>query len=106
MAIIKKICLFIFIFLLSLFTCVQAEDCVSNANDTTEMYQYIANNIDCESYIAHAPKSFDEILDTDFKACCATIYEQNFCFSETKHVNHNITLIAFLFKTEIFPNAP
>ena len=102
-----KICVFIMFLLISLFNCVQAEDLFScQADNSTEIFQYIVENNDCESYTAHAPKSFDDIIDTDFGTCASNISGQQYFFSETKHVNHNIRLIAFLFKTEIFPNAP
>ena len=74
------------------------------AETPSEIYQYIVNNNDFESYNAVLPNTNDNGLDSTWSILTESNFAQKFNFPECKYVNYNITLTAFLFKTEIFPN--
>lgn len=107
MKMIGKIIFFIFFFLVS-FTnigndtkaCQQA----TFSNPKSAQHYSLENNI-CESYIAIQSNSCDIPLGTELNKNEQSNFTQKFYFNN-KISNKYYHTISFLYKTEIFPNAP
>lgn len=109
MRVIAKI-LFIFLFLIfGLTNFVDANDFCSSAsisNKQDEMHCDIFATLDTESYIIIPTNNNDSSgLSGNIGFKNFNHFEFDSFFSE-KYINKNFNNIAFLFKTEVFPNAP
>lgn len=111
MRVVAKILLVLFFLTFSLTNYVNAADLYLNQETCTswdEIYSYsITENSDSESYIVIPVKVFDNGTAPDAPFIRTLSLSQIFDYlNDKKFLEDNINTIAFLFKTEVFPNAP
>lgn len=109
MKVIGKIIFFIFFFLVS-FTNIgnDVEACqqrISISNHKSARHYTLENEID-ESFIAIPSNIQTKTFSADLDDIGQSSFAQKYYFKNNKILNKQYHAISFLYKTEVFPNAP
>ncbi len=109
MKVIGKIIFFIFFFLVS-FTNIgnDVEACqqqISISNHKSARHYTLENDTD-ESFIAIPSNIQTKAFSADLDKVEQSSFTQNYYFENNKIINKQYHTISFLYKTEVFPNAP
>lgn len=108
MKLLRSIYLILFFLVFGLINCSYADDLCAPESNHPHMLQQVQENMvsGIELYTALPQKNFDNGFMPHVQNFKPVNSIQNFDLNNNKYKHSNYNTIVFLFKTEVFPNAP